>query len=406
MKPVVLRPPVSKSDAHRALVLAEVCDGRHEQLLPKVADRPRDLEVLSKGLITLRDGEGTIDCLDAGAPFRFLLTQAALSPRTTVRFTGTVRLGERPHGPLIESLQHALGGSIVEGGAFWPLVVKGKATKATKAVTEFRVSGIESSQFASSLLLGAARLVQRGGAPVTVRVLGSPTSVGYFALTASWLRRFGFEVMVHPEAVVVESWKRVRAVPPIPGDWSSLTYLLPLAWKHGVSVAGVDPESDHPDRAFAGHLAEAGLSLTQRRGMTTVSGTLKRGLKVDASVCPDAVPALVALALVTKGPSVFERCGVLRLKESDRLEGLATLVTTLGGRATIAATQLTVTPPKRPRGGTFDGLDDHRLVMAAAVAAHLLGVDLKVKGTDAVNKSFPGFWREAAKVGLTPQEPR
>lgn len=392
-----LTPPVSKSDAHRALVLAEVCEGSHERLLPPAVDRPRDVDVLSKGLQTLRGTSGELDCLDAGAPFRFLVTQAALKPNTSWRFVGTARLAERPHGPLLESLRRSLGVSIRHGETFWPLSVE---TGAPNVVASFRVSGVESSQFTSSLLLGAARVVREGRSPVTVEIDGAATSAGYAALTVSWMTRFGFAVAVGENKAVVTGWRAVPSPAELPGDWSSLTYLLPLAWKFGVGVRHVDFEAAHPDRAFATHLERAGLKVATRDGLTTVTGVLASGLDVDASVCPDSVPALVAMALVAPAPSTFVRCGVLRLKESDRLDALVTLVRLVGGRADLEGERLTVTPPAAARGGTFDGRDDHRLVMAATVAGSLLGVTIPVRGTDAVAKSFPGFWREAAKVGI------
>lgn len=393
----VLTPPSSKSDAHRALVLAEVCDGAHEALLPEASARPRDVEVLSSGLRTLRGTSGAVDCLDAGAPFRFLVTQAALRPHTAWRFVGTPRLGARPHEPLFESLRRALGVTIAHGRQPWPLTVE---SGARRFVGPFRVSGVESSQFASSLLLGAARLVREGAPPVTLEVEGEATSAGYLALTVAWLARFGFTVEGDSPRLTVTRWARAEQPTMLPGDWSSLTYLLPLAWRSGASVSHVDRGAAHPDRAFAAHLEDAGLGLSQSAGATRVTGALQRGLQVDAAVCPDAVPALVAVALVAPAPSTFVRCGVLRHKESDRLEALVELARLVGGAAEVEGERLVVTPPSVARGGVFDGRDDHRLVMAATVAGALLGVSIPVRGTDAVTKSFPGFWREAAKVGI------
>lgn len=399
--PEALSPPVSKSDAHRALVLAELCDGRHEALLAPHPELPRDVEIISRGLGVLRGRSGDVDCHDGGAPLRFLVTQAALTPDSVWRFTGTPRLGERPHEPLFEALRRSLGVRIHPLGAPWPLEVR---SGPRHFVDPFRVSGVESSQFASSLLLGAARLVREGEGSATVEVEGEQTSTGYLALTVDWLRRFGFLVEASASTLTVKGWTRVEAPPALPGDWSSLTYLLPLGWRAGLGVAHVDRSLAHPDRAFATHLESAGLTLDARGGLTVVSGALLRGVDVDAQVCPDAVPALVAVALAAKAPSRFSRCGVLRLKESDRLEGLVTLVRLVGGEARVEGETLTVTPPATSRGGVYDARDDHRLVMAAAVAGALLGVSIPVRGTGAVAKSFPGFWREAGKAGVTRME--
>lgn len=395
----VLTPPVSKSDAHRALVLSEICEGHHEALLPVA--RPRDVDVLHRGLVQLRAGRGRIDCLDAGAPFRFLVTQAALRSSARFEFTGTARLGARPQRSLLDALERALPVSFTEGPDFWPLVLE---TSAGGLRGPFVVPGTESSQFASSLVLGAARLVRDGQGPVAVELEGALTSAGYLALTVDWCRRFGFEVEEGPARVTVRGWRPGPVPSGLPGDWSSLTYLLPLAWRSSLPVTAVDRSAMHPDRLFAEVVERAGLSFTHDAGLTRVTGRLERGLAVDASVCPDAVPGLVALALVAPAPSRFERCGVLRLKESDRLAGLAELVTLVGGVAEIAHDTLTVVPPTEARAAAYEGRADHRLVMAAAVAGALLEVPVSIRGTGAVDKSFPGFWQEAAKAGVVRRE--
>jgi len=74
-----LKPPLSKSDAQRALVLAEALGVPLETVVPADEELPRDVRVLQKGLEQLREQKADIDCHDGGAPFRFLLTQAALT---------------------------------------------------------------------------------------------------------------------------------------------------------------------------------------------------------------------------------------------------------------------------------------------------------------------------------------
>jgi 3-phosphoshikimate 1-carboxyvinyltransferase len=280
----------------------------------------------------------------------------------------------------------------------WPLVL---TTGALTPPAAFSVSGEESSQFASSLLLGAARLVHEGARPeVAVRVGGAQTSAGYYSLTVDWVRRAGFSVTEEPRVTTVSGRGHAPSAS-IPGDWSSLTYLLPLAWRAGLLVAHVDRAAAHPDRAFAAHLEAAGLSLGgEGAGLTAVRGRLERGVTVDASVCPDAVPAIVAVALAAPGPSRFTRCSVLRLKESDRLAGVMDLVGRLGGASQLAGDTLMVQPPARAQACEYDGRDDHRLVMAASVAGALLGVTVAIRGTGCVAKSFPSYWREAAKAGV------
>ncbi len=393
-----LVPPLSKSDAQRALVLADALGV--ENVIQTGEALPRDVEVLRDGLVALQQPVAEIDCHDGGAPFRFLLTQAALRPGHVTRFTGTPRLGARPHGPLLQALSDSLHCTIELSPGLWPLTVRASAD--ALEVAGFSVTGAESSQFASSLLLGAARVVHQTGRGCEVTVDGALTSLGYLELTQAWVERAGFTVHRHDQRWRVEPRGTETPFPAVPGDWSSLTYLLPLAWKFGATVSRVQLASDHPDERFAAHLGLVGLSLVPRGpSQFSVEGTLRDGLIVDSEQCPDSVPALVALACVLPAPSTFTRIGVLRHKESDRVEGVCDFARRIGAQVELTADAFRITPsPSRPAGLELDAHDDHRMAMAATVLSALTGVRLSLRGAGSVGKSFPGFWREIEKLGL------
>jgi 3-phosphoshikimate 1-carboxyvinyltransferase len=395
-----LVPPLSKSDAQRALVLAEIIGVPLDEVVPPGEELPRDVRVLRGGLEVLRTG-GDVDCHDGGAPFRFLVTQAALATGRTTRLSGTTRLGDRPHGPLLDALRGALGQQVIEVGTPWPVTVRGPGS--LDGVSAFEVTGVESSQFASSLLLGAARVAFVTALPCEVRVRGELTSEGYLAMTRDWLHRAGFAVEGPTSRMVVRA---VGGAPrlAVPGDWSSLTYLLVLAWRSGAGVARVDFAAAHPDAEVVAHLESLGLTV-HREEPVRVTGEARGGLRVDAKRCPDSVPTLAALAATLPSPSTFTNTTILRHKESDRLEAVRELVAAAGASSTLEGEQLTITPGARLHDFAFDARDDHRLAMSAAVLAHLAGVRLTLTGAEAVAKSFPGFWREAGKVGVRVDHP-
>lgn len=378
----ILIPPLSKSDAQRALVLADILGLKLE--LP-TEDLPRDVEVLRAGLIALRKSKATIDCRDGGAPYRFLLGQSAVLPNRRITFTGTERLGERPHEPLIDALR-TLPISISVGTP-WPVTV---TTRELAKNAHFTVTGVESSQFASSLLLAAARLAVTTKQAVPLTVKGALTSEGYFALTKSWLERAGFTTSP------VTAPKKITTLPNIPGDWSSLGYLLALSWVSGLRVGRLERNTGHPDEAIATHLESVGLKVTDR-----LEGTATRGFDVDSEQCPDAIPTLAVIATKLPKASTFRRIGILRHKESDRAAGIVELLTAAGITARIKGDTLTVTPGNAT-AFTFDPHDDHRLAMSAAVLGRLHEITAHVTNRDCVTKSFPGFWTEAAKAGVRP----
>jgi 3-phosphoshikimate 1-carboxyvinyltransferase len=151
LKPSVLTPPQSKSDAQRALVLAWILGW--PELQAQVETESTDVATLAAGLKVIAHGSGTIDCHDGGAPFRFLLALAATTAGRFT-FTGSARLAARPR----SALTAALG---IEDRGSWPLVVDGVAVRAPP----FVIDASESSQFPSALLLAAARLERRENRP-------------------------------------------------------------------------------------------------------------------------------------------------------------------------------------------------------------------------------------------------
>ncbi len=115
----------------------------------------------------------------------------------------------------------------------------------------------------------------------------------------------------------------------------------------------------------------------------------------------DEVPLAAVFATTRRGTTRFRTGGLLRNKESDRLEGTADLITTLGGNALIEGEDLVVKgSPGSLKGGKVDTRADHRLVLAAAVAGigSDEGVDLSENEWGGI--AFPG-WQEALEgVGV------
>ena len=383
----VLTPPVSKSDAQRALVLARII-GAPDPLPDE--ELPADVQVLRAGLDVLARGAGEIQCHDGGAPFRFLLTQAAVTPGARVKLFGTARLSERPHAALLEALAPAAtrgsGTTLADVRALDPLP------------GSFTVSSDQSSQYASSLLLGAAAIAHRTARPCTVRVEGARVSDGHLQMTIRWVRAAGFEVRGDSELLV--TWVAPRVLPEIPGDWSSLGYLLLIAWAGDGRVSRLSNPSLHPDGAIVAALSTVGLTVHDDG---RVIGAVHRHLDVSARHFPDSIPTLAALACVLPEASVFSDCGILRGKESDRVEGITALAQAAGAKVHLENETLTLTPPTKVRALELDSRDDHRLAMAAGTLAAIARVPLKLRGASCVKKSFPGFWRELALAGVRPE---
>ena len=105
------------------------------------------------------------------------------------------------------------------------------------------------------------------------------------------------------------------------------------------------------------------------------------------------------MAAVRNGTTHFINAARLRIKESDRLTTVHQMLAALGGQAEEGPDSLTVRGVSAFTGGTVDGANDHRIVMAAAIAATRAAAPVTILGAEAVNKSYPSFWDEYKRLG-------
>ncbi len=399
LRGVALQPPISKSDALRALALSQV-QGGPAVALPASDLLPRDVLVMQRGLRVLGAGEGQpIDCRDGGAPFRLLLALASVQPGTWT-FTGTERLAQRPHDELLDALGAALAPHGLQATApvRWPFVVRGAKVQGDVA---FAVDASRSSQHVSAVLLAAAHVARQRGCEVRVTLRGPLASAGYLDLSLRWLQRMGFSATRCGDGITVGPGVPPAAAPPIPADWSAAGYLLLLAWTTGGSVVGLDRDEAHPDRAILTLLEDLGLRLGHGPGdRIEIAGKAKGGLVADARRCPDLMPTLAALACTLHGPTRIDGTAILRDKESDRVHGIQTLVEAAGGKARLDGDTLHIAPGAPPQRIEVRTFGDHRLAMAGATLACLLRAQAQLDDAGCVAKSFPGFFAELGRLGV------
>lgn len=385
--------PASKSAVHRLLICAALADipttlknVTLSQDIVATIDCLRALgaQITTNGdrltVIPLREARSgaVLDCGESGSTLRFLLPIAAALGGAS--FVGRGRLAQRPLSPLYELLCDN-GCTLSPQGQF-PLRVSGGLTGA-----RFVIDGGISSQFISGLLMAAPLL----GHAVEVCVSGAVESRPYIDLTVAAMRRFGVEVTEEQQTFFVPA---ARYTSPdtvtAEGDWSNAAFWLvadAIASASSLTVSGLDETSLQGDRAI-------------RRIIEGTQG-LRVPLDVDVSQIPDLVPVLSVLAAGISGRSVIRNAARLRLKESDRLCSVHAMLTALGGRVTMGEDSLLIEGKGCLRGGTVDACNDHRIAMAAAVAATICEQDVIIEGAEAVRKSYPTFFKELAERGMS-----
>ena len=124
-------------------------------------------------------------------------------------------------------------------------------------------------------------------------------------------------------------------------------------------------------------------------------------IDLDLNHIPDAAMTVAVLALFAEGTSTLRNLYNLRVKETDRLAALATELRKVGATVVEGRDFLRITPPTEFRHATIHTYDDHRMAMCFALLA-LGGVGVTLKDPQCVNKTFPNFFTEFAKVAAAP----
>jgi 3-phosphoshikimate 1-carboxyvinyltransferase len=140
------------------------------------------------------------------------------------------------------------------------------------------------------------------------------------------------------------------------------------------------------------------------RATLTVEGGELRATEIEAEEVPrliDELALVAVLATRATGTTRVRGAAELRVKESDRIDGIGAIVRALGGRFAASPDGFTVVGPTPLRGATVDAQGDHRLAIAAAVAALVAEGETQVNGAEAVLVSYPGFWEDLDRVSIT-----
>lgn len=379
--------PPSKSHVHRLLIAAALskeetrirCPGENEdirataQCLAALGARvEREAKEGENWIVhgPLKAKNAVLDCGESGTTLRFLLPVcAALDGEITL--LGRGRLPQRPNGPLVSALCE--NGALIRGDSV-PITTGGGLRAGA-----FTLPGDVSSQYFSGLLFALPTL----GGDSLVRASSPLQSLPYVDLTRAVLSRFGIvtealengwrvpggQVFVSPGTAEAE------------GDWSAAAFWL------GANALG-------------NQVDVSGLSLSSPQGDKAISAQLKQiGEAIDVSDTPDSMPVLSAVAAGTPGKTTrITGAARLRLKESDRIAAMARAIAALGGKTEEYPDGLKIYGTKL-RGGTVDGMNDHRVVMSAAIAATICENPVNILGAEAVNKSYPCFWKDFEALG-------
>ncbi len=400
-----VRIPASKSHTIRAVAIGSLAHGRSRILNPLDSSDSRSavatyqafgadisalhtphsaLEWLVEGG-TPKTPENVIDVGNSGTTLYIAMGTAALVDGYTV-FTGDHQIRRRPAQALLDAIS-LLGATAVSTrrNGQPPLVIEGPMHGGHTFV-----DGSKTSQYATSLLINCP-LAEKD----TEITVSHPCELPYIEMTLSWLDEQGIRYERQDcERFLVHGGQKYRPFEKsIPGDFSSATFFLCAAAITGSELVllGLDMNDSQGDKAVVNMLTEMGSEVEQLpQGIRIKGGQLRGGCEFDLSDTPDALPAMAVTACFADGVTRLVNVAQARLKETDRIRVMAEELAKMGGRVKELPDGLEITG-SRLHGAQVCGHDDHRVVMALAVAGLACEGTTEIDTAEAVSITFPSF---------------
>lgn len=400
--------PSSKSVAHRALICAALAGGKDEESMINGISWSKDIDATIDAMSALgavflvgqhdsmtqhvmginsnlsehfglkkKPEKAVIDCNESGSTLRFIIPVAAALGIES-EFHGRGRLPQRPIDIYIRELgKH---GITFDYNNTMPFTMSGQLQSGV-----YEIEGNVSSQFITGLLFALPMLDGDSEIVLTSHLESRP----YVDITIDVFKRFGVTIDETENGFHIKGNQTYKThSEKIEGDYSQAAFFyVANALGSSVTLGNLNPDSVQGDKKV--------LDIIENMCYNGNIGSFR----ADCSDIPDLVPVLAVLAAFGSAESVIYNAERLKIKESNRLETTAALINNLGGNAEVTDDGLIIRPTGTMHGGIVDSYGDHRIVMAAAVAATKTDGNVIIKGAEAVEKSYPDFFKDYKNLG-------
>lgn len=347
-------------------------------------------EISIKGVAEI-DYTGELNCGESGLLVR-LLTMICATGKQPITLTGSGTLLKRDMS-FFEKYLPTLSVAVKTKNGKIPIEICGPMLP-----KDIELDGSESSQYISGMLMAFAKSVTRD----TTISIWNQVSKPYIDITLQMLNHFGYPVKRNGDHFKISPaiQKSQTIICEVEGDWSNGAFLLVGAAISGEAIIkGLNPDSFQGDKKLMHILAYCGVNAAVYDDHIHIfKPHFLYAFSYDATDTPDLFPPLVALACNCNGQTIIK--GVHRLinKESNRATSLVNIFSALGADIYIDGDNMVI-QGKQLAGGTVDSCNDHRIAMAAAIAALKCEQPVVITHAEAVNKSYPDFFKDIQVLG-------
>ena len=395
--------PASKSMMQRAIAIATLAKGTsilYNYTPCNDSDTALEISASLGATVSVEGTTVTIDggmnpkvdefsCGEAGLGIRMFTPIASLwNKKMTLHGEGSLQ--RRPISMLEQPLTQ-LGVDIKTNNGFVPITVQGPLQGKYADV-----DGSISSQMLTGMLI--ALPLAANDTTLNVKDL---TSKPYIDMTLDIVKDFGVNISHdNYKTFTIKGNQSYKAREyNVEGDWSGASFLLVAGALGGeVTVSNIRSNSLQADLQILEAIKRAGAIIECTNTNILIKKDKLQAFEFDATECPDLFPPLVSLACHCEGVSTFKGVSRLKHKESDRATVLKAEFAKIGTKIELDGDTMYVYG-KTVIGGTIHANNDHRIAMAAAVAAILAKEPIDIENAECIAKSYPGFYEDFAKIG-------
>ena len=405
--------PPSKSLSHRAIIAASLCEG--ESIIENIilsddikatinAMRSFGVEIeemkgeryklIIHGKSKLKLNNNIIDCFESGSTLRFLIPFFTFLNEEVI-FTGKNKLIERPLDPYYKIFDKQNINYENNSGNL-PLKISGEL-KAGK----YEIDGDISSQFITGLMYVLPLL--NGDSQIIINK--KLESKSYVDLTIDVLKKFNIEIEnknnEYKKFKIKGNQKYIKRNYKVEGDYSQAAFWITASLiGNNVMIKGLNENSIQGDIAILKIIKDMGAKYEFNDDTLIIKNKNDlKNIEIDVNDCPDLVPILTVLASFSKGKCKIINAKRLRLKESDRLKAISSEINVLGGKIIEFDDGLEISPINEGIEGEVKSFNDHRIAMALAVFSTRINGNIILNGENAINKSYPDFYKDFIKLG-------
>ncbi|MGM0641782.1 MAG: 3-phosphoshikimate 1-carboxyvinyltransferase [Thermotogota bacterium] len=396
--------PSDKSITHRAFLLSSISEGKSKIYNPLISEDTKITIDLIKKLgakILFQNNKWEITpSKKINNFFNFYSGNSGTTARISsgilssikgkFKITGDVSLSKRPMKRIISPLSK-MGATIKSDNDHLPMTIYGGNLRGI----DYNLK-IPSAQVKSSIMFAAIR------ADGNTTVRGAINSRNH---TEMMFKNSGIDIEIKNDFININPSIPKGMSYCIPGDFSSAAFFIALGLtsnKVNLNIKNVNLNKTRTGMLDILKLMKANYKIDNYKKdlepigdiITEKSEMINLNL-IEKDLIPfmiDEIPILALIQSQSYGKTVFKNLSELRKKETDRIKALVHNFEKIGVKIEELNDGYIIEGPQEIIGGEVDSFNDHRIAMTFAIAGLISQDGIKIKNSNCVDVSFPGFF--------------